>query len=86
MLADEPTDIFHGLIVHTSPLPGRHLYADADQIAQMREGGVVVTGGRDDLHDPEPRPDTPRRPDEGPVDGPLQAALRRAWDWLTSTR
>ena len=86
VLADEPTDIFHGLIVHTSPLPGRHLYADADQIAQMREGGVVVTGGRDDLHDPEPRPDTPRRPDEGPVDGPLQAALRRAWDWLTSTR
>jgi hypothetical protein len=37
MLADEVMDIFHGLIVHTVPLPGRHLYADANQIAGLRE-------------------------------------------------
>ena len=27
VVADEPTDIFEGLIVHTLPLPGRHLFA-----------------------------------------------------------
>jgi len=28
--------IFQGVIVHTHPLPGRHLYADATQIAHLR--------------------------------------------------
>jgi hypothetical protein len=86
VLADEPVDIFHGLIVHTSPLPGRHLFADADQIAEMRERGVVLSVDRDGLHDPgEPRA-APHPLDDAPVDGRLQAGLRRAWDWLTSAR
>jgi hypothetical protein len=79
-------DIFHGLIVHTAPLPGRHLFADADQIAELRDRGVVLAVERDELHEPnEPRP--ARGTSDGtPVDGPLQARLRRAWDWLTSGR
>jgi hypothetical protein len=85
VLADEAVDIFHGLIVHTHPLPGRHLYADADQIADLRERGVVLTGGRDELHDPTPPP-APQQPDDTPADGTLQASLRRAWDWLTTPR
>ncbi len=35
-------NIFEGLIIHTHPLPGRHLYADAAQVAEIREqqGGL----------------------------------------------
>jgi sporulation protein YlmC with PRC-barrel domain len=29
VVADEPVDVFHGLIVHTRPLPGRRRYAPA---------------------------------------------------------
>jgi hypothetical protein len=86
VLADEPMDIFHGLIVHTTPLPGRHLFADADQIVEMHEGGVLLAVGREELHDPsEPRP-AGLGSDDIPADGPLQARLRRAWDWLKSGR
>jgi hypothetical protein len=84
VLADEPMDIFHGLIVHTVPLPGRHLFADADQIAELRERGVVLSVGREELHDPSEQRPAPGAPDDTPVDGTLQARLRRAWDWLTS--
>ena len=84
VLADEPMDIFLGLIVHTHPVPGRHLYADADQIGQMRERGVVLVVGREALHEPSgPRPNAP---DDTPLDGTLPARLRRAWDWLTTPR
>ncbi|MGH3785445.1 MAG: hypothetical protein ACRDRG_02575 [Pseudonocardiaceae bacterium] len=44
LVADEPTDIFEGLIVHTSPLPGRHLFADRDQIAALYEQRSVAVG------------------------------------------
>jgi uncharacterized protein YrrD len=85
VLADEPVDIFHGLIIHTLPLPGRHLFADADQISELHERGVLLSVTRDDLHEPR---DEPARAagDAGPVDGVLQARLRRAWDWLHSHR
>jgi hypothetical protein len=84
VVVDEPTDIFEGLIVHTLPLPGRHLFADADQIAALHERGVLLSVHRDELHDPsqkstrQPNPDNPT-----PVESPLQARLRRAWDWIS---
>jgi hypothetical protein len=82
VLAEEDLDIFEGLVVHTRPLPGRHLFADADQIAELRERGVRLTVPRDALHEPDPaRRRPPSRRDE-PVESPLEARLRRAWDWL----
>jgi hypothetical protein len=65
------------LTVHTKPLPGRHLFADIDQIAELRERGVVLKVGRNDLREP---PDTRRR---GASRTPLEARLRRAWDRLS---
>ena len=56
VLADEAVDIFHGLVVHTEPLPGRDVYADADQIAALRERGVLLSAGRG-----EPPSRSPRR-------------------------
>ena len=75
--------IFEGVLVHTHPLPGRHLYADADQIAEIRERGVVLSGTERELHVPEQEA---RRRRTGVAESPLEARLRRAWDWLTGRR
>lgn len=73
--------IFEGLIIHTHPLPGRHLYAGVEQIAEIRERGVLLCVDRDELREP--------RRERPPSDRPeslLEARLRRAWDWLTDRR
>jgi hypothetical protein len=75
----EYAGIFEGLIVHTHPLPGRHLYAGVDQIAEIRESGVLLAVGRDELTEPTaPRRDAGDRPESL-----LEARLRRAWDWIS---
>jgi hypothetical protein len=73
--------IFEGVIVHTHPLPGRHLYADADQIAEIHERGVVLSVTERELHVPQ-HGSRQRRAGKSP----LEARLRRAWDWLTGRR
>lgn len=80
VLADEAEDIFHGLVVHTRPLPGRHLFAARDQIAALYEGGVLLSVGAADLPEPA-EPAARREVDRGPAD-PVRAGLRRAWDWI----
>jgi hypothetical protein len=77
VLGDLPDDVFDGLLVHTRPLPGRHLFAAFDQIAELRERGVVLKVGRNDLREP---PGGRRR---GSGRTPLGARLRRAWDRLS---
>ena len=80
VLADEAVDIFHGLVVHTEPLPGRHVYADADQIVALCERGVLLSAGRGEL----PEPAAPPKPghEESSLESPLHAGLRRACDWI----
>jgi hypothetical protein len=80
VLADN--NIFEGVIVHTYPLPGRHLYADATQIAEIRERGLLLSVGRADLHDPR-RESHGNRRDGGA--GAFEARLRHALDWLRGT-
>ena len=52
VMADMQLDIFEGVIVQTRPLPGRHLFADVEQIAELRERGVLLAVERNDLHQP----------------------------------
>jgi rRNA processing protein Gar1 len=79
VLGDMSADVFDGLIVHTKPLPGKHLFADVDQIAEMRERGVVLSVERGELHEPRDRRDRGREP----LESPLEARVRRAWDWIS---
>ena len=72
-------NIFEGLIIHTHPLPGSHLYADAAQVAEIREHGVLLSAASDELHDP--RREAGRRQRDGQRSG-LEARLRQAFDWL----
>ena len=82
VVADFTLDIFEGVIVHTQPLPGTHRYADADQIAELHERGVVLSVERGQLQDP---PGRSHREDEGDdkLGSQLESRLRRAWDRLT---
>jgi hypothetical protein len=73
-------NIFEGLMIHTHPLPGRHLYADAAQVAEIREHGVLLSADSDEHHDP--RREAGHRQRDGQQRG-LEARLRRAFDWLT---
>src|SRR4051812_48915862 len=79
VLGDMTADVFDGLIVHTKPLPGKHLFADVDQIAELRERGVVLSVGRDELHEPRGKPDRGGKP----LENPIEARLRRAWDRIS---
>jgi hypothetical protein len=82
VLADMQLDIFEGVVVHTLPLPGRHLFADVDQIDELHEGGLVLSVGRDDLHEPPDESARKRTDGDDRVESPLEARLRRAWDWI----
>jgi uncharacterized protein YrrD len=81
VLADPDLDIFHGLIIHTKPLPGRHLYADADQISELHERGVLLAVDEGNLHEPS---ESSSRPRDKREETPLEARIRRAWDWISS--
>ena len=54
-----PADIFEGIVIHTRPLPGRHLFARHDEIAELRERGVVLRTLVDELAEQDSRPRPP---------------------------
>jgi hypothetical protein len=85
VMTEGPAGIFEGIVIHTLPLPGRHLYAGHEQIAELRERGVVLSVSADDLHGLTPRRRRERRLGDTP-ESPLEARLRRAWDWLAGVR
>jgi hypothetical protein len=83
VVADVDLDLFYGVVVHTHPLPGRHLYADRSQISAIYERAVLLAADVDDLREPS-EPVSSRRDDHRRgVETPLEAGLRRAWDWIT---
>ena len=85
VVADEPVDIFHGVIVHTRPLPGRHLYAPADQIAGLHEEAVLLSAGRGELHDIDEDP-AARTVEDGLDEHPPRPGLGRTWHWRDQRR
>jgi hypothetical protein len=84
VLTDEATGIFDGLVIHTLPLPGRHLYAAHEQVAELRERGVLLSVDAGELN--ELRRGRRRRAGDRPAENPLEARLRRVWDWITGMR
>jgi hypothetical protein len=86
VMTDEATGIFEGLIIHTLPVVGaRHLFASHDQIAELRERGVRLAAGRAELYELDGSAGRRRRDDDRP-EPPIEALLRKAWDWLTGVR
>src|SRR4051794_31184482 len=86
VLADADADVFDGIVIDTSAGPGGHRFADASQVAEIYDGGVVLTlddAGAADLPEPSANPATLEADpsDTGPDN--LGDKLRRAWDYLS---
>lgn len=72
VLADERSDVFHGLLVKTAD---GHRFAAADQVDGLYEKGAIVSEPADRLATPSA--DSPAGLAEN-----RRTGLKRAWDWL----
>jgi hypothetical protein len=84
VLIEPPGGIFEGVIVHTLPLPGRHLRAMPDQIAEIHRNGVLLSVSAEALreeHDRRHRENQNRSPEP-----PLERFARRVLDRLGGRR
>lgn len=83
VMVDEATDTFEGIIVHTLPLPGRHLYAGHEQITELRERAVLLSVEAGELQELSERYGRKREAGDDSPEHPLERRLRRAWDRIT---
>jgi hypothetical protein len=86
LLADPEVDVFDGLVLDTSVLPGGHRFVDASQVDRVHERGVVLgISAADAERLPEPS-ESPAALEVGPedlVEDDLKDKLRRAWDLIS---
>jgi sporulation protein YlmC with PRC-barrel domain len=92
VLAVPEDDIFDGIVVDKSILPGGHRFVDAEQVEEIFERGVLLKIDRAAAESlPEPSAN-PGALEVGPDDlsDPEQSALRqklgRAWDLISGKR
>jgi uncharacterized protein YrrD len=92
VLAVPEDDIFDGIVLDTSVLPGGHRFVDAPQVEEIFERGVMLKIDRAAAEQlPEPS-DNPAAMEVGPDDlsdpeeSELRKKLGRAWDLLSGKR
>jgi hypothetical protein len=84
VLADEEEDIFDGIVI--SHGLGRHTFADAEQVAEIHERGVVLTltaAEAEALPEPSENPAVMQDDLSASEGSPVADKLRRAWDLLS---
>jgi hypothetical protein len=89
VLAAPDEDIFDGIVLDTSVLPGGHRFVDADQVEEIFERGVLLKidqAEAESLPEPSENPASievsPDDVAEGDEDK-LKRKLRRAWDLIS---
>jgi hypothetical protein len=92
VLADPEVDVFDGLVLDTSVLPGGQRFVDAEQIEEIFERGVLLKLDRAEAeHLPEPSEGAAAM-EVGPDDlaegneSELKRKLARAWDLISGKR
>lgn len=86
VLADPEVDVFDGIVIDTSILPGGHRFVDAPEVAEIYERGVVLSidaAAAERLPEPSANPGAL---EAGPADmAPADRGdkLRRAWDRIS---
>jgi uncharacterized protein YrrD len=89
VLAAPEQDIFDGLVIDRSVLPGGHRFVDAEQVEEIFERGVLLkidAAAAESLPEPSANPSAMRAdPAEG-GEGPLEEKLRRAWELLSGKK
>jgi uncharacterized protein YrrD len=90
VLADVDSDIFDGIVLDRSVLPGGHRFVDAPQVDRIYERGVVLAidaTGAASLPEPSANPAAMETTGEDFVerewDDELEEKLRRAWDRIS---
>jgi hypothetical protein len=86
VLADEENDVFDGIVIDTELGPGGLRFADAPDVAELREKGVVLRLTAADvgkLPKPEANPAVIEHQAGEDSESALQAKLRRAWDLIS---
>jgi uncharacterized protein YrrD len=86
VIADDTVGIFKGVVIHTAPLPGRHVIADVDQIDALHERGVLLSVERGALRAQRRAGAATPADAESALEPPIHAALRRVWDRVTRRR
>jgi uncharacterized protein YrrD len=93
VLADEDADIFDGIVIDRSLLPGGHRFVDASQVEEIFERGVVLdldAAAAERLPEPSANPGALEVTGEDFVerewDDELEAKLKRAWDVISGKR
>lgn len=85
VLSDEHEDVFDGLVVADESAP-KHRFADADQVSEIGEHGVVLKLTRDAylaLPEPSANPAVMRDDPAETRSDLFEAKLRRAWNLLS---
>jgi hypothetical protein len=85
VLADEGSDIFHGLIVRPQYLLDGAVFASREQIGGLYEHGVVLTVSGTDLHVPDDDTVAANAADASAGER-VRERLRRARRWLQRRR
>jgi hypothetical protein len=86
VLADPDLDLFDGIVLDTSVLPGGHRFADATQVGGIYERGVVLTldaAGAEGLPEPSANPGQIEVGPDDVVPDEFHDKLRRAWDRIS---
>jgi hypothetical protein len=93
VLSDEDADVFDGIVLDTSVLPGGQRFADASQVDRIYERGVVLTidaAAAEQLPEPGKNPATMEVTGEDFVerewDDEIEAKLKRAWDRISGKK
>lgn len=86
VLADIEQDIFDGIVLDTTALPGGNRFVDAPEVARIYERGVVLSidaAAARELPEPSENPATMEAQPEDTVPDDLGDKLRRAWDRIS---
>jgi hypothetical protein len=86
VLAEPDKDIFDGIVIDTSVLPGGNRFADAPEVVEIYARGVVLGVDRlaaEQLPEPSENPATMSATPDDTAEGELERKLRRAWDYIS---
>jgi uncharacterized protein YrrD len=85
VLADLDANVFDGIVIDTSALPGGHRFVDAPEVGDIYDHGVVLkitAAEAAELKVPTANPGS-ITVKAGDLGGDSRGGLRRAWDRLT---
>lgn len=86
VLAAPDVDVFDGIVLDRSILPGGHRFVDASQVDEIFDRGVVLridASQADSLPEPSANPAMLEVGPEDTVEDDLSDKLRRAWDRIS---